>query len=68
MREMLHTLDRAQKAGVAVCLLISPHYFPHWALAKWPQLQRRRQRDREKDQGNKDALHYFTTLALHSNS
>ena len=43
MRETLHTLDRAQKAGVAVCLLISPHYFPQWAMAKWPQLRRRRE-------------------------
>ena len=22
---------------MAVCLLISPHYFPRWALTKWPQ-------------------------------
>ncbi len=43
MQNMLHTLDRAQKAGVAVCLLISPHYFPQWAMAKWPQLRRRRE-------------------------
>ena len=43
MREMLQTLDRAQKAGVAVCLLISPHYFPHWALAKWPHLRKQRE-------------------------
>jgi hypothetical protein len=42
MREMLGTLDRAQKAGVAVCLLVSPHYFPNWAMAKWPQLQKHR--------------------------
>jgi hypothetical protein len=32
------TLDRAQKAGVSICLLISPHYFPQWALEKWPHL------------------------------
>ena len=43
MRSMLQTLDRAQKAGVAVCLLISPHYFPEWALAKWPHLRKRRE-------------------------
>ena len=43
MRKMLQTLDRAQKAGVAVCLLISPHYFPHWALAKWPHLRKQRE-------------------------
>ncbi|MCL5099193.1 MAG: beta-galactosidase [Candidatus Omnitrophica bacterium] len=39
MREIL---DRAQKAGVAVCLLISPHYFPAWALDKWPFLRKKR--------------------------
>ena len=43
VRELLRTLDRAQKAGVAVCLLISPHYFPDWALAKWPHLRKRRE-------------------------
>lgn len=40
MREMLGILDRAQKAGVAVCLLISPHYFPQWAYEKWPHLNK----------------------------
>jgi hypothetical protein len=40
MRNMLGILDRAQKAGVGVCLLISPHYFPPWALAKWPHLRK----------------------------
>ena len=43
VRELEHTLDRAQKAGVAICLLISPHYLPDWALARWPQLHRRRE-------------------------
>ena len=43
VRELEHTLDRAQKAGVAICLLISPHYLPDWALARWPQLRRRRE-------------------------
>lgn len=43
MHQMLRTLDRAQKAGVAVCLLISPHYFPDWALAKWPHLRKHRE-------------------------
>ncbi|WP_165233988.1 beta-galactosidase [Aquisphaera insulae] len=37
------TLDRAQKSGVAVCLLISPHYLPGWAVAKWPALRRHRE-------------------------
>lgn len=43
MRALVQMLDRAQKSGVAVCLLISPHYFPDWALAKWPHLRRRRE-------------------------
>ena len=43
VRALLHTLDRAQRSGVAVCLLISPHYFPDWALAKWPHLHKRRE-------------------------
>ena len=43
VREMLAILDRAQKAKVAVCLLISPHYFPQWALNKWPHLNKRRE-------------------------
>jgi hypothetical protein len=42
-RELLGILDRAQKSGVAVCLLISPHYFPEWALKKWPALNVRRE-------------------------
>lgn len=36
--EFLGLLDRAQRAGVAVNLLISPHYFPPWALERWPEL------------------------------
>lgn len=43
VRELSQVLDRAQKSGVAVCLLISPHYMPGWALEKWPQLQVRRE-------------------------
>ncbi len=43
VRELLQVLDRAQKSGVAVCLLISPHYMPEWALNKWPQLRRHRE-------------------------
>ena len=43
VRELRNTLDRARKAGVAVCLLISPHYLPEWALAKWPHLRRHRE-------------------------
>ncbi|HTL30028.1 MAG TPA: beta-galactosidase [Tepidisphaeraceae bacterium] len=36
------TLDRAAKAGVAVDLLISPHYFPWWYIEKHPELAKRR--------------------------
>jgi len=31
-------LQNAEEHDVAVNLLISPHYFPSWALAKWPEL------------------------------
>ncbi|WP_181592789.1 sugar-binding protein, partial [Paenibacillus sp. YN15] len=31
-------LTRAATHDVAVNLLISPHYFPAWALTKWPEL------------------------------
>jgi hypothetical protein len=43
VQELRRTLDRAQKSGVAVCLLISPHYLPDWALGKWPHLRKRRE-------------------------
>jgi hypothetical protein len=43
MRAFRETLDRAQRAGVGVCLLISPHYLPHWAFEKWPHLRKRRE-------------------------
>lgn len=36
--DFLKLLDRCQKAGVAVNLLLSPHYFPQWAYEKWPEL------------------------------
>jgi len=36
---VLKALDRARDHGVLVCLLISPHYFPGWAFAKWPELR-----------------------------
>ncbi len=42
VQHMRSIMDRAQKAGVAVCLLISPHYMPSWALDKWPHLRKRR--------------------------
>ena len=31
-------LDRAEMSNVSVCLLLSPHYFPGWALQKWPEI------------------------------
>ena len=36
--DFLLVLDRAAKSNVAVNLLLSPHYFPAWALEKWPEL------------------------------
>lgn len=35
----LQVADRAAEAGVSINLLLSPHYFPDWALAKWPELK-----------------------------
>ncbi len=40
---ILKELDRARKAGVAINLLISPHYFPGWMLTKYPELRKRRE-------------------------
>ncbi len=37
--QYLGYFDRAAKAGVAVNLLLSPHYFPNWAYEKWPHLR-----------------------------
>ena len=37
--DFLAVCDRAAKADVAVNLLLSPHYFPDWALRKWPDLK-----------------------------
>jgi hypothetical protein len=34
----LEACDRAAEAGTQVNLLISPHYFPSWAMEKWPHL------------------------------
>lgn len=36
----LRVMERAQQSHVAVNLLISPHYFPDWALEKYPHLKR----------------------------
>lgn len=43
MRELQSTLDRAEKAGVAIDLMLCPHYFPDWGWAKWPHLNKRRE-------------------------
>ena len=43
VRDTLAILDRAARAGVAVNLLISPHYFPGWMLEKYPHLRKRRE-------------------------
>ena len=37
--DFLAVCDRAERSGVSVNLLLSPHYFPEWALEKWPHLR-----------------------------
>jgi len=39
INDFLAVCDRAAAANVAVNLLLSPHYFPQWALDKWPELK-----------------------------
>ncbi len=39
VEEFLRVLDRAAKSHLTVDLLISPHYFPAWALEKYPHLK-----------------------------
>jgi hypothetical protein len=39
INEFLALCDRAAASDVAVNLLLSPHYFPQWALEKWPHLK-----------------------------
>lgn len=39
IEDFLAVCDRAAAAHVAVNLLLSPHYFPDWALEKWPDLK-----------------------------
>jgi hypothetical protein len=39
INEFLALCDRAARTNVAVNLLLSPHYFPKWALEKWPHLK-----------------------------
>ena len=36
--DLVKLLDRGAQAGVAVNLLLSPHYFPQWAYDKWPEI------------------------------
>ncbi|MCE5322742.1 beta-galactosidase [bacterium] len=50
--DLLKTLDRAKKAGVAVNLLLSPHYFPEWMFNKYPELRKQRE--------------YFLPMCLHA--
>ena len=38
LKTLLHTLDNAAKHNVRVDWLLSPHYFPNWAMKKYPQL------------------------------
>ena len=39
IEDFIAVCDRAAKANVSVNLLLSPHYFPGWALEKWPHLK-----------------------------
>ena len=36
-------LDRAAQAGVAVDVLLSPHYMPEWFLNKYPHMRKKRE-------------------------
>lgn len=38
VRTLRKTLDDAAKHNVRVDFLLSPHYFPQWAMDKWPHL------------------------------
>jgi hypothetical protein len=42
IRQTIDELDRGAKNGVAVDLLISPHYFPNWMLEKYPDMRKPR--------------------------
>ena len=39
IRPFVETAARAAKENVQICFLLSPHYFPEWALRKWPHLK-----------------------------
>ncbi|MGI5923188.1 MAG: beta-galactosidase [Lentisphaeria bacterium] len=38
VEELRAIFARAEKANISINLLLSPHYFPSWALKKWPEL------------------------------
>jgi len=38
LEDIAKVLDDAAKHNVMVTVLLSPHYFPDWAMKKWPQL------------------------------
>jgi hypothetical protein len=42
IHQTLEELDTAARAGVAVDLLISPHYFPDWFFKKYPDARKAR--------------------------
>lgn len=37
---LMKVCERAEKSNVAICLLLSPHYFPSWAMKKYPELSK----------------------------
>ncbi|MDD4540014.1 MAG: beta-galactosidase [Lentisphaeria bacterium] len=38
IENLVTVFARAEKANISINLLLSPHYFPDWALKKWPDL------------------------------
>lgn len=40
-KAILEHLRRAEENNVLVNVLLSPHYFPDWALKKWPELDKK---------------------------
>jgi hypothetical protein len=43
LKRLTEVLDRAARVGVAVDVLLSPHYFPEWMLERIPELRKRRE-------------------------
>ncbi len=37
--DIVHVLKEAEVNNIAVCLLLSPHYFPQWVMEKYPRLK-----------------------------